>query len=477
MVYVRKSQATQPRTLPQGKPEQPTQGRQSAPDHHRGLRRKDQEVGQEGDEGEAVEIVEGQREGGNLCGQGDQQGIGEKAHGLPGLLLGGHTGQETEGPVLEPVHVEHQPQGGGETQLESDVPQDHGVPEGHPDRRGGQGCGDVGGAAQVSSHQVEDAHDGGPYHRRRRPHQQGVEGNARDGRPDGPSGSEPAAEDLIEEAADDGDVEPADGDDVAGARGGKGIIDVLRDAALHPQEDTGQEGCGRLVEDAADHRLGALPEGEEDGLEYVHRPLPHPDGLGPPDEGEDSLAGQVLAVGEVGEFGRGLQEAGDLQSVAVGEGGVAGEVDQGGSPDGDPLAVGEGEGFGPQAQAGMGIPFIRRGGDGPLYEDGADVVVVGQGVGGKAREGDEEPSCPQRGHQEEGTEGADGGLIPPANPDDDGRQSEEEQGLPGRMEGLAQCDTRQPRDGPVDQRHAAPPMVSGIQPVLYAEGQERASGK
>lgn len=456
--------------LPQGKPEQPTQGRQSAPDHHRWLRRKDQEVGQEGDEGEAAEIVEGQWEGGDLRSQSDQKGVGEEAHGLPGPLLGGHAGQEAEGPALEPVYVEHQPQGGGETQLESDVPQSQGVPEGHRDGGSGQGGGDVGGAAQVPSEQVEDTHDGGPHHRRRRPHQKSIEGDARDGRPDGPSGAEPAAEDLVEEATDDGDVEPTDGDDVAGARGGEGIADVLRDAAFHPQEDAGQEGGGWLVEDAADHRLGALPEGEEDGLQRVHRPLPHPDGLGPPDEGEDSLLGQVLAVGEIGEFGRGLQEAGDLQPVAVGEGGVAGEVDQGGPLNGDPLAVGEGEGFGPQAHAGMGIPFIRRGGDGPLYEDGAHVVVVGQGVGGKAGEGDEEPSRPQHGHQEKGAEGADGGLIPPANPDDDGRQSEEEQGLPGRMEGLAQSDTRQPCDGPVDQRHAAPPMVSGIQPVLYAEG-------
>lgn len=442
--------------LSQGKPEHPRQGRQSAPDHHPRLGREDQEVGQKGDEGEATEVVEGHRQGSDLRGQGDQQSIGEEACGLLGLLFGDHAGQQTDRPALQSVCIEHQAQSGGETQLEAHVPEKQRVQEGHPDRGGGQGGGDVGGAAQMPAQQVEDAHKGGPDHRCRRPDQKGIEGDAGDGGPDGSPGPEPATEEPEKDTADNGDVEPADGDDVGGAGGGKGVADVLRDAPFHAQEDAGQEGGGGFVEDAADDFLSVPSEREEKRPVGVDRPLSHPNRLRPPDEGKDPLAGQVLAVGEVGELRRGFQEAGDLQPVAVGEGGVAGEVDQSGSLDGDGLLAGEGQLFSPQTQAGVGIPFVRRSGDCPFYQDRADVVVMGQGVRREAGEGPEQPSGPQYGDQEKDAGGADEGVVPPARPSDDGGQSEEQQGLPGGMDGFAQNDAHEPRNGQIDQRHPAP---------------------
>lgn len=312
----------------QGKPEHPGQGCQSALDHHPWLRREDQEVGQDEDEGEAVEGVEGEGKRGDLRSQRHQQGVGEKAHRPPGMVLGDDLGEQSHRPSLESVGVEHQSQCGSETQLEAHVPENQRVDQRHPEGRRGQGCGDVGGPAQVLAQEVEDAHDGGPYHRRACAHQQGVEDNATDGGPNRPPGAQESAKEPVENTTDDGDVEPTDGDDMGGAGSGKGLTDVLGDSALHAQQDAGQQGGGRIVQDPTDNGLGAPTESQERRLDGVDRRPPHPDRLRPSDVGEDALTGQVLTVREVGELWRGLQQTGHLQPVTVTEGRVAGEAHQ-----------------------------------------------------------------------------------------------------------------------------------------------------
>jgi len=116
---------------------------------------------------------------------------------------------------------------------------------------------------------------------------------------------------------------------VRGARGREGGHQVGGDAALHAQQDAGQE-CGLGIgQDAGDGILCATLEGVKRGPEGVALSALEQRDLRTAQQRVHSLPGQVVFVGEVRELGWGLQQTANLQPVAVAVLGVAGGARQG----------------------------------------------------------------------------------------------------------------------------------------------------
>jgi hypothetical protein len=109
--------------------------------------------------------------------------------------------------------------------------------------------------AQVGGPHHQDAHQPGAHHHRVCAHQQHVEHDAGRHRPEGAPGAQQAREDRGHQAGDDGDVEAGDDDDVAHPGAVELVVQRGVNAALHPQQNAGQQAGLWLWQQAGDQRL------------------------------------------------------------------------------------------------------------------------------------------------------------------------------------------------------------------------------
>jgi hypothetical protein len=160
--------------------------------HQEGLHGQDQKVGQGGDERKLPEMIEHQRGGGDLGGQGDQQGLADGLHQGAGFGIPQEPGRPFTRPSLQGRGEEEQAQGGGEAQLEAHIVQGQRIPQGHGEGGEAEGVEGVVAAAQHQGDQGERPHEGRPHHGGRGADEEGVEGDQEGGSPRGqPAG--PAA--------------------------------------------------------------------------------------------------------------------------------------------------------------------------------------------------------------------------------------------------------------------------------------------
>jgi len=116
---------------------------------------------------------------------------------------------------------------------------------------------------------------------------------------------------------------------VRGTRGREVGHQVSGDATLHAQQDAGQERGLGVGQDAGDGILRTALESIESGPERIAPPALEQRDLRAAQQRVHSLPGQVVPIGKIREFGRGLQQTANLQPVAVTVLGIAGGTYQG----------------------------------------------------------------------------------------------------------------------------------------------------
>ena len=207
---------------------------------------------------------------------------------------------------------------GGAGELEADIPERERVGQGHGPASNGQA--DQRGAAPADGGGVDEeaAHERGAHDRGVAADQQGVGGDAQQGRVDAALAAKDARAEGDQHAGDQGHVGSRDDDHVAGAGQVELVVEVVGDARFDAQQHAvGQGGIGfgqELVEQGfavGAQGVDALQDGAAQigAIEHVDACIVH--------QAVDVLARQVLPVREILEIGRRHQPATQAHRLAV----------------------------------------------------------------------------------------------------------------------------------------------------------------
>ena len=288
---------------------------------------------------------------------------------------------------FERLAVEDEAEGGGETELEAHVLQVVGVEERHERRNREEGDEAVLAAAKMTGKQGGQSHDRGAHHGRVRADQQGVEADA-DGRGHRAAArAEQPAKEGQEQFRDDGNVKSRNSDDVRSAGIFEVLLQVGGQAAIHAEQDARQQRGFRVREQKMNGGKGFLFERVQPGGENVAI-FPRQGGDVRAGHGRvDALAGEVVAVGEILVFRRGLEFAAQADDIAVCVILVGVHAGQQESVHFQVVAVAGVNAGGAHAQVGVGIAQVRRFCH-PAGDEGVVVAVVVPGQVEGAENGD-----------------------------------------------------------------------------------------
>jgi len=208
--------------------------------------------------------------------QGVKEVLAERRGDLLRLVFGQAFLQQVQRPLPQWFGEEHQPQRGGEGELEAHVPGQIRVEQAH--ERGGERQRVEPGlpAPNEVTAKGADRHHRRTHHRSAASHEDRVQGDEQRGKRRRPVAVEQAIEDPHEEESQHRHVEPRNGDDVRRAGLLVGFLLAGGQVLIQPQQDAGEQpglGLGVLREQRRPDLLAQLlkPAAEPGAALYAHQ--------------------------------------------------------------------------------------------------------------------------------------------------------------------------------------------------------------